>query len=103
VVFCNVFGGGCGSNRALFREAVKAGKKVIVTTNDLYDSYFLPTAGTIVCTFGAVPVGLETAVKVVYGLIEPRGRWPLRRIGMDETVAEDDVRDHSIAGHFSTR
>lgn len=103
VVFSNLFWRGSGSNRALIREAVKAGKKVIVTTNDLYDSYFLPTAGTIVCTFGAVPVGLETAVKLVYGLIEPRGQWPLRRIGMDETVGEDDIRDHSIAGHFSSR
>ncbi|KKL00535.1 hypothetical protein LCGC14_2628680, partial [marine sediment metagenome] len=46
VVFSNIFWRGSGSNRALIRRAVEAGKKVIVTTNDLYDSYFLPTVGT---------------------------------------------------------
>ena len=82
---------------------MKRGKKVVVATNDLYDSYFLPTAGTIVCTFGAVPVGQETAARVIYGDLKPQGVWPLRTIRMDETVAEGDVRDHSIAGHFNVR
>ncbi len=103
VVFSNIFWRGSGSNRRLIRKVVDAGKKVIVTTNDLYDSYFLPKVGTIVCTFGAVPVGVETAARIVCGDLKPQGQWPLRMIKMDETVAEGDVRDHSIAGHFSTR
>ena len=103
VVFNNTFWRGSGSNRALIREVVKAGKKVIVTTNDLYDSYFLPTVGTVVCTFGAVPGGTEAAARIVCGDLKPGGVWPLRTIKMDETVDPDDIRDHSIAGHFSTR
>ena len=103
VVFNNVFWRGSGSNRALIREAVKAGKKVIVTTNDLYDSYFLPSVGTVVCTFGAVPGGTETAARIVCGDLKAQGVWPLRKIKMEETVEEGDIRDHSVAGHFSTR
>ncbi|MHC4715348.1 MAG: glycoside hydrolase family 3 protein [Planctomycetota bacterium] len=103
VVFNNIFWRGSGSNRALIREAVKRGKKVIVTTNDLYDSYFLPTVGTVVCTFGAVPRGVETAARIVYGDLKARGKWPLRLVEQSETVDPGDIRDHSVAGHFSTR
>jgi len=103
VVFHNIFWRGSGSNRALIRQAVERGKKVIVTTNDLYDSYFLPTVGTVVCTFGAVPRGTETAARIVYGDLKAQGKWPLRLIQQSETVAPDDIRDHSVAGHFSSR
>ena len=103
VVFNNIFWRGSGSNRSLIRESVKKGKKVIVTTNDLYDSYFLPTVGTVVCTFGAVPRGTETAARIVYGDLKAQGKWPLRLIQQSETVNPDDIRDHSMAGHFSTR
>ena len=103
IVFSNIFWRGSGSNRPLIREAVSRGRKVVVATNDLYDSYFLPTAGTIVCTFGAVPRGLETAARIICGDLKPQGSWPLRTIAMEDTVSPEDDQDHFIAGHFSVR
>ena len=48
-------------------------------------------------------VAIEIRAKIIYGELKPQGKWPLRLIGIDETVADDDERDHSIAGHFSAR
>ena len=101
VVFSNIFWRGSGSNRELIRKVVATGKKVIVTTNDLYDSHFIPSAGTVVCTFGAVPVGQRIAVEIIYGLVKPQGKWPLKVIKMDQPIATDKIVSHKIAGHFA--
>ncbi|MBL8028903.1 MAG: glycoside hydrolase family 3 protein [Fibrobacteres bacterium] len=102
VVFSDIFWRGSGSNRDLIRKTIAAGKKVIVATNDLYDSHFIPTAGTVICTFGAVPIGQKTAAQIICGKIKAEGKWPLRLIKMDEPVAADKVVTHKIAGHFAT-
>lgn len=103
VVFFNTFWRGSGSNRPLIRESVKKGKKVIVATNDIYDSYFLPQVDTLICTFGAMPAGLRAAADIIYGAVSPGGTWPLSGIGMEETVDEGTVVDHFVAGHFAHR
>lgn len=103
VIFFNLFWRGSGSNRKLIRAAVEKEKKVIAATNDLYDSYYLPSVGTVLCSFGAVPIGLKTAAQIISGKIQPGGKWPLRRIAQSDTVPEDQVSDHFIAGHFSQR
>jgi beta-N-acetylhexosaminidase len=103
VVFSNIFWRGSGSNRLLIRAAVDAGKKVILASNDAYDSYMLPKVGTVIISFGAVPLGQETAARVICGLLPSAGQWPLRLIGIEETVKESAETDHSITGHFSTR
>jgi beta-N-acetylhexosaminidase len=101
VAFFNIFWRGSASNRPLIREAIAAGKQVIVATNDLYDSYFLPTAGTVLCTFGAVPEGSRIAADIIFGKAKSRGKWPLRRVTQDQTVDSSKAVDHKIAGHFS--
>jgi beta-N-acetylhexosaminidase len=101
VVFSNIFWRGSGSNRELIRKVVAAGKKVIVTTNDLYDSHFIPSAGTMLCTFGAVPQGQKTAAEIIFGRVKPQGKWPLKVIKMDQPIAADKVVSHKIAGHFA--
>jgi beta-N-acetylhexosaminidase len=101
VVFFNVFWRGSTSNRALIRETVRLGKRVIVATNDLYDGYFLPTAGTVLCTFGAVPEGLRIAADILYGREQPAGRWPLKRLAPEDMVPEGEVVDHATSGHFA--
>ena len=102
VVFFNVFWRGSTSNRPLIREAVRLGKKIIVATNDLYDSYFLPSVGTIVCPFGAVGAGLEIGADIICGREKALGKWPLKLVGRtDKAPAEDEV-DHAVSGHFAT-
>jgi beta-N-acetylhexosaminidase len=103
VVFFNTFWRGSGSNRPLIREAAAKGKKVIVATNDLYDSYFLPAVGTVICTFGAVPQGLCAAADAVFGEYKPSGTWPLSLLKMEDTTGLDEKVEHFIAGHFSGR
>lgn len=103
VIFFNTFWRGSGSNRKLIRTAVESGKKVIVATNDLYDSYFLPTVGTVICTFGAVPQGLRAAARIIFGLQKSEGSWPLRLLSQDETATVREAKDHFVAGHFSVR
>lgn len=101
VVFSNIFWRGSGSNRELARKVAATGKKVILATNDLYDSHFVPSVGTVLCTFGAVPQGQKAAAKIIFGLLKPEGRWPLRGIRMDQPVAADKVVSHKVAGHFA--
>lgn len=101
VVFFNVFWRGSCSNRKLIWESVKRGKRVIVATNDLYDSYFLPTVGTLFCVFGPLPQGSQVAADVIYGQVKPGGRWPLKLTKQNETAAMNEEVDHFIAGHFS--
>ncbi len=101
VVFFNIFWRGSCSNRPLIREAVKRGKKVIVATNDLYDSYFLPTAGTVICTFGAVPQGTKMAADIIYGKAKAGGTWPLKQLKQTDMVPEDEIVDHATSGHFA--
>lgn len=101
VVFSNIFWRGSGSNRELIRKVIEKGKKVIVTTNDLYDSHFIPSAGTVICTFGAVPQGQKTAAEIIFGKVKPGGKWPLKVIQMDKPVSNDKVVSHKIAGHFA--
>ena len=101
IAFFNIFWRGSASNRPLIRQAVKMGKRVILATNDLYDGHFLPTVGTILCTFGAVAGGTHIAADVIYGTAKAGGTWPLRRIGQTDTVAEGEEVDHVIAGHFA--
>ena len=103
IVFFNTFWRGSGSNRPLIRKAVETGKKVVVATNDLYDSYFLPTVGTLICTFGTVPQGLRIAADIIFGTADPAGTWPLSRISPNETIPPDKEVDHFTAGHFSPR
>lgn len=103
VVFFNTFWRGSGSNRALIREAVKAGKKVVVATNDAYDPYFLPTVGTVVCSFSSMAEGMRTAAAILYGKAEGGGTWPLSGVGINETVAADEEIDHFTAGYFAHR
>ena len=87
----------------MIRHAAKAGKKVIVATNDGYDSYFLPTVGTVICTFSAMPWGARTAAGVIYGKLRPGGVWPFRSVRQDETIAATEVVDHFTAGYFAAR
>jgi len=101
VVFFNTFWRGSTSNRPLIREAVARGKKVIVATNDLYDGYFLPTAGTVLCTFGAVPEGTRIAAGIIFGHEKAGGTWPLRRLKPEDTVSDSEVVDHPTSGHFA--
>jgi beta-N-acetylhexosaminidase len=101
VVFSNIFWRGSGSNRELVRKVAATGKKVILATNDLYDSHFVPSAGTVLCTFGAVPQGQKAAAKIIFGLLQPGGKWPLGGIKMDQPVASDTVVSHKVAGHFA--
>jgi beta-N-acetylhexosaminidase len=103
VVFFNTFWRGSGSNRPLIRASVKAGKKVIVAGNDLYDAYFLPTVGALICTFSAMPEGLRTAADIIYGKVQGGGTWPLSGIGPEDMVAADVEVDHFTAGHFAHR
>ncbi len=103
VVFFNTFWRGSGSNRPLIREAVKAGKKVAVAGNDLYDAHFLPTIGTFLCTFSAMPEGLRTAADLLYGKAQASGTWPLTLLVPADTVADDVEVDHFTAGHFAHR
>jgi beta-N-acetylhexosaminidase len=101
VVFSNIFWRGSGSNRELARKVAATGKKVILATNDLYDSHFLPSVGTVLCTFGAVPQGQKAAAKIIFGILKPEGRWPLSGLKMDKPVAADKVVSHKVAGHFA--
>lgn len=103
VVFFNIFWRGCGSNRALIRESVKLGKKVVVAANDIYDSYFLPKVGTMLITFGPVPQGSRVAADVIYGKVKAEGKWQFAKVGQNDTVPEDQVVDHFVAGHFAER
>ena len=101
IVFFNIFWRGSASNRPLIRQAVKTGKKVILATNDLYDGYFLPEVGTVLCTFGAVPGGTKMAADIVYGTAKPGGTWPLRQPGQADAVPEGEAVDHAVTGHFA--
>ncbi len=100
VVFFNAFWRGSGSNRPLIREAVKQGKTVIVATNDLYDAYCLPTAGTVICVFGAVPQATRIAADIVFGACQPEGKWPLIGVKKDDAVDPSAETDHAVS-HYS--
>ena len=102
VVFFNVFWRGSGSLRPLIREAVTRGKKVIVATNDLYDAYYLPDVGAVLCTFGAVPQATRVAADIVFGVCRPEGKWPLRRLEQSCTVDPSVVTDHAVS-HYSKK
>ncbi len=100
VVFFNAFWRGSGSNRPLIRDAVRQGKKVVVISNDLYDAYYLPSVGTVACTFGAVPQGTRMAADIVFGACRPKGTWPLRRLQQDRTADPATETDHAVS-HYS--
>lgn len=99
VVFFNIFWRGSGSNRRLIAESVRRGKRVIVATNDLYDVYCLPSLGTVICTFGAVPHGTRIAAEVIYGKAKPGGKWPLKGIKQNDTVSPDEEERLFVIGH----
>ena len=99
VVFFNIFWRGSGSNRRLIAECVRKGKKVVVATNDLYDGYCLPSLGTLVCTFGAMPHGTRMAAEVIYGHARPAGQWPLKGIKQKDTVSAAEEAKLFVIGH----
>ncbi len=103
VVFFNVFWRGSGSNRPLIRECVKMGKKVVVVSNDAYDSYFLPTTGTLLITFGPMPQGTRVAADVIFGKARPEGKWQFKNVGLKDLAPADQEVDHFVAGHFAER
>lgn len=65
------------NNGELLKAIRKAGKPVIVVTNNPYPMGSAPDADAVVCTYGVAPECLRAAAEVVYGKIESKGSWPL--------------------------
>jgi beta-N-acetylhexosaminidase len=65
------------TSHKMIHALVKAGRKVVVVSNNIYDQQFLPEAKTLVVTHSAMPPSMKAAADVMFGKAKPQGVSPL--------------------------
>jgi beta-N-acetylhexosaminidase len=68
---------GPATSHKIIRRLLRAGRKVVVVSNNLYDDRFLTEAGTLVVTYSAMPASMAAAADLLFGKIGPAGTCPL--------------------------
>jgi beta-N-acetylhexosaminidase len=67
-----------GSNSALVRKIIAAGKKVIVVGDTPYEQFSIPKeAGTAIVQFGVTPISIRAVSEIIFGRMEARAGWPI--------------------------
>jgi beta-N-acetylhexosaminidase len=66
------------NNTQLIRKLLAKGKKVVVVTNCPYELGAVAEAKTVLCNYSVTPESLRAAAKVLYGKLEPQGKWMLK-------------------------
>ncbi|MDX2432580.1 MAG: glycoside hydrolase family 3 N-terminal domain-containing protein [Bacteroides sp.] len=66
------------NNSDLIRKLIALGKKVIVVTNCPYELGAPAEAKTVICNYSITPESLKAAARLIYGEIEPEGKWMLK-------------------------
>jgi beta-N-acetylhexosaminidase len=66
------------NNTDLIRKLIAKGKKVIVVTNCPYELGAVPQAQTVICNYSVTPESLKVAAEVIFGKMEPQGKWMLK-------------------------
>jgi beta-N-acetylhexosaminidase len=77
------------NNSDLIRRLIALGKKVVVVTNCPYELGAVAEAGTVVCNYSVTPESLRAAAKVVYGKLDPQGKWILRNYAKPERSRQE--------------
>ncbi len=76
VAFDHVWRGPATSHKVI-RRLIKAGRKVVVVSNNLYDDRFLKQAKTLIVTYSAMPESMAAAADLLFGKIKSAGVSPL--------------------------
>jgi beta-N-acetylhexosaminidase len=66
------------NNSDLIKKLIALGKKVIVVTNCPYELGAPAEARTAICNYSVSPESLKASARLIYGEIEPQGRWMLK-------------------------
>ncbi|MQA23974.1 MAG: glycoside hydrolase family 3 protein [Micromonosporaceae bacterium] len=78
VTSMNAWGAGNARQRTLVKQLVATGTPVIVLgVRDPYDIAYFTEAETYLATYSYTAIGLETAVKVIFGEVSPSGKLPV--------------------------
>lgn len=77
---------------AYAKKLIESGKPVILISNTPYcikeHGGCIPSAKTIVLNLNLTPEGLRTTKKVLFGELEPKGKWPLSNYNPFSTAQE---------------
>ena len=79
VVACNLVWRGPPSSHQIIRRLVRAGRKVVVVSNNNYDERFLPEAKTLLVTYSAMPPSMDVAAAALFGKLKAVGVSPLQQ------------------------
>ena len=66
------------NNSDLIKKLIEKGKKVIVVTNCPYELGAPAEAKTVICNYSISPESLKAAARLIYGEIDPEGKWMLK-------------------------
>lgn len=79
VVMTNDYNRSEENNSGLLRKILKKTAKVVVVANTPYPMAIPREAPTAICTFASTPESHRAAAAVLFGVLKPAGRWPLKR------------------------
>jgi len=79
VVACNLVWRGPATSHQIVRRLVRAGRKVVVVSNNNYDDRFLPEARTLLVTYSAMPLSMDAAAAALFGKLKAAGVSPLQQ------------------------
>jgi hypothetical protein len=68
---------GPATSHRIIKRLIRAGRKVVVVSNNVYDDRFLPEAKTLVVTYSAMPESMSAAADLLFGKIRASGVRPL--------------------------
>ena len=79
IVATNYYWRLCPANNSdLVKKLIAGGKKVIVVTNCPYELGAVPEARCVICNYSVTPESLNAAAGIIYGKLEPQGKWMLK-------------------------
>jgi beta-N-acetylhexosaminidase len=77
VVALNQVWRGPATSHKVIKRLIRAGRKVVVVSNNIYDDRFLPQAETLVVTYSAMPESMAAAAALLFGKARSAGVCPL--------------------------
>ena len=77
VVACNLVWRGPATSHKIIRRLIRAGRKVVVVSNNNYDERHLPEAKTLLVTYSAMAPSMDAAADALFGKLRPAGVPPL--------------------------